>query len=170
MTVEDIAIQFLATLFGVLIGIPAAFWIDRKITKGHDKERAISILTALKEEITRNLALLKQIQTELSQYTNMIFYDIDTNTWRAVSLEDFEGIINNEVLRHIYRIYYEYEHLNRKIDAQFSMHYSVVRESKTYLEERRQIVGAILQHEIPLEKETDQLIQDIQKEIERLNK
>jgi hypothetical protein len=50
------------------------------------------------------------------------------------------------------------------------MHYSVVRESKTYLEERRQIVGAILKQSIPLEKETDQLIQDVQKEIERLSK
>jgi len=27
MAIEDIAIQFVATLFGVLIGVPTAFWL-----------------------------------------------------------------------------------------------------------------------------------------------
>jgi hypothetical protein len=168
MGIEDIVVQFVSTLFGVLIGIPVAFWIDRRLTKRHDKERAVSILTILQEEITRNLALLKQIKKELGQPNYIIFYNIDMNTWKNLSLEDFEGIIASNILRSIYHLYYEYGHLNRKIDAQFSMHYSAVRASQNYLAERQIIVGAILLHATTLEKETDQLIRDISKEIVRL--
>lgn len=170
MTYEDVAIQFIATLFGVLVGIPVAFWLDRKITEGHEKERAIFVLTALKEELIHNLGLLKQIINELYGPTTMIYYNMDMNTWRTVKLEDFEGIINHEILRRIFAIYYEYEHLSRKIDTQFSMHYSVVRAMPTYEEERRQIIGSIRGHIVEkLEGDTQQLVSDMKTEIERLN-
>jgi hypothetical protein len=170
MTIEDIAIQFTATLFGVLIGIPVALGIDRIITKGREKGKAVFVLTALKEELIHNLELLKQIINELTAPTTMIYYNMDTNTWRTVKLEDFEGIINHEILRRIFAIYYEYEHLNRKIDTQFSMHYSVVRAMPTYEEERRRIIGSIRQHIVErLNGETQQLVNDIKTELERLN-
>jgi hypothetical protein len=169
MTIEDIAIQFIATLFGVLVGIPAALGINRIITKGHEKERAIFVLTALREELIHNLGLLKQIINELTAPTTMIYYNMDMNTWRTVKLEDFEGIINHEILRRIFGIYYEYEHLNRKIDTQFSMHYSVVRAMPTYEEERRKIIGSIRIHIVDtLERDTQQLVNDIKTEIDRL--
>ena len=55
MTIEDIAIQFVATLFGVLIGIPIAFWLERIITASHEKEKAEAVLTALKAELSQTV-------------------------------------------------------------------------------------------------------------------
>lgn len=169
MAIEDIIIRFLAPLFGVLFGIPFAFWIDRKIREGSKRERAIAVLSALKEEINHNTGLLKQIQNQLKP-NSMIYYNMDMNTWKATSLEEFEGIISHELLRHIYRIYYEYEHMSRKINTQFDMHYSVVRAMNTYLKERQKIVGAILKHAEPLEKESEQLIKEMETELTRLSK
>jgi hypothetical protein len=167
VTIEDIAIQFVATLFGVLIGIPAAFWLDRRITAGHEKEKAKGVLTALKAELNHNLDLLRQMQKEFTSGPVIIYYNMDMNTWRGTSLEDFEGIIKHKVLRQIFTIYYEYEHLSRKIDAQFSMHYSVVR-AMEYQKERERIVGAILVHAARLEKATEQLGKEIESELKRL--
>jgi hypothetical protein len=167
MAIEDITIQFIATLSGVLLGIPVALWIDRMITKSHEKEKATFVLTALSQEITHNLELLGQIQRELQPVT-MIYYNLDMNTMRVVSLADFEGIINQELLKRIFRIYYEYEHLNRKIDNQFSMHYSAIRQTAQYNTERGTIIGSILAQITYVKTDTEQLIKDIQTEIERL--
>lgn len=169
MAIEDIIIRFLAPLLGVLFGIPFAFWIDRKTREKIKRERAIAVLSALKEEINHNIGLLKQIQAQLTP-KSMIYYNMDMNTWRATSLEEFEGIISHKLLRHIYRIYYEYEHISRKIDTQFNMHYSVVRAMNTYLKERQTIVGAILKHAESLEKESEQLIKEIETELASTSK
>ncbi len=169
MAIEDNAFTFIATLFGILIGIPVALWIDRKTRISSQREKAIAVLSALKEEINHNVALLRQIQTELKP-NSVIYYNMDMNTWRAASLEEFEDVIFNEVLRKIFRIYYEYEHMSRKIDTQFNMHYSIVRSMDTYLQERKQIVGAILVHATTLEKESEQLINEIENELTRLSR
>lgn len=169
MSIEDIILRFLAPLLGVLFGIPFAFWIDRKTRERSKRERAVAVLSALKEEINHNIRLLKQIQAELKP-SSMIYYNLDMNTWRASSLEEFEGVILHELLRKIFRIYYEYEHMSRKIDTQFSMHYSVVRAMKVYLKERKGIVGAILTHASTLQKESEQLVKEMETELTRLSK
>lgn len=169
MEFVDVLLRFIAPLLGVLFGIPFAFWIDRKTRERSKRETAVAVLSALKEEINHNVGLLEQIQNELRP-NSMIYYNLDMNTWRAMSLEEFEGIVSRKLLRHIYRIYYEYEHLSRKIDTQFTMHYSVVRAMDTYIKERERIVGAIQTHVKPLHKESKQLIGEMETEVKRLSK
>jgi hypothetical protein len=169
MLLEDILFNFLATLFGVLIGIPAALWIDRKTRESTQREKAEAVLSALKEEINHNVDLLKQIQEELKPDT-MITCNLDMNTWRVTSLQEFEGIISHELLRKIFRIYYEFEHMSRKIDAQFNMHYSVVRATNVYLQEREKIVDSILSHASILEKEGKELVKEVEAELKKLSK
>jgi len=166
---EDILLNFLATLFGVLIGIPVALWIDRKIRESVQREKAEAVLSALKEEINHNVNLLKQIREELKPDT-MITYNLDMNTWRVASLQEFEGIISHELLRKIFRIYYEFEHMSRKIDTQFNMHYSVVRATNIYLQERKKIVDSILSRASTLEKESEELVKEIEAELRKLSK
>lgn len=168
MPIEEITATFAATLLGVVLGIPSAFWIDRKMKQRKLREKAVSVLSGLKEEINHNLSLLKQIQNQLQPNT-VIYFNMDVNTWRATSLQEFEGVISHDLLRHIYRIYYEYEHLSRKINVQFSMHYSVVRAMTTYGAERATIVQAILNHAAPLEKESEELVNEINTELTRLS-
>jgi len=169
MLLEDILFNSLATLLGVVIGIPVALWIDRKTRKSAQREKAEAVLSALKEEINHNVDLLKQIQEELKPDI-MITYNLDMNTWRATSLQEFEGIISHELLRKIFRIYYEFEHMSRKIDTQFNMHYSVVRATNVYLQEREKVVDSILSHASILEKEGKELVKEIEAELKKLSK
>lgn len=163
----DALLEFVAALLGVLIGIPVALWLDRKSRESGQREKAIAVLSSIKEEINHNLGLLKQIQKELRP-NSLIYYNMDMNTWRASSLEEFEGIISHGLLRRIFRLYYEYELMSRKIDVQLNMHYSVVRATKGYPEERARIVNAILVHAAPWEKESESLTKDIESELNRL--
>lgn len=171
MTIEEIASNFLATLSGALIGILGALWVDRRTTKGHQKEKAIAILSSLKEEINHNLGLLKQMQSEFKLIGNslMIYYNMDMNTWRKTSLQEFEGTISPDLLHKIFAIYYEYEHLSRKIDTQFNMNYSVVRAMPSYMTERGTIIRAIVDHASELEKESEQLVKEIDNELSKSN-
>ena len=56
-----------------------------------------------------------------------------------------------------------------KIDTQFSMHYSVVRAMDEYRKERKAIVASILAHASALEKESEQLLREIEAELSRLS-
>jgi hypothetical protein len=167
MTYLDLAVQFLATLFGVLLGVPTALWIDRWTSLRHDKQKAVAVLSALKEEINHNIGLLKQIESELTP-TSIIYYNMDMNRWRSTSIGNFEGIVNHKVMDKIFRIYYEYELQSRKIDAQFDMHYSVVRATKDYVRERENIVNSILAQIPGLKSDSEAIIKDIEGEIARL--
>ena len=169
MPIEDTIATFAATLLGVGLGIPSALLIDRRLKLREKREGAVNVLSGLREEINHNIDLLGQIQRELNPNT-MIYFNMDLNIWRATSLRDFEGTVSHKLLRHIYQIYYEYEHLSRKIDTQFSMHYSVVRTTDIYAGERTTIVAAIINHAAPLEKESGELIGEIDIEIKRLTK
>jgi hypothetical protein len=96
MAIEDIAVQSVATLLGVLVGIPTAFWLDRRITAGHEKEKAKAVLTALKAEIKHNLELLKQMQREFTMAPVVILYynmrARKKQTTTIISPDDFDSL------------------------------------------------------------------------------
>jgi len=160
--------ELIATMIGVATGIPIALWLDRKIAARHRKEDAIKILTALKDEITHNIALLKQMQGEPP--SEVIFYNLSLSTWEATSGRRLEAVENYELVRHISRIYYEFQHLSRKVDVQFHMHYSVLLAMSNYDKIRGSIVGPIIAHASTLEKESESLLAEIDEELSRLGK
>jgi len=47
----------------------------------------------------------------------------------------------------------------------FNMHYSVVRATNIYLQERKKIVDSIFSHALALEKECEELVKEIEVEI-----
>lgn len=163
------AFQFLSTLIGVLIGIPIAMWINSSTSSRYHRQNAIAVLSSLKEGIEHNLDLFKQIASELRP-DSMILNNIDINAWTSTKLGDFEGLIDGMVMRGLYRIYYEYQVLARKIDAQLNMHYSILRvaPTKEYVQERGKIVDSILVQIEPLTDESTKLLEGIEREIARL--
>lgn len=167
MQIGEIVVSFVSTLLGVLLGIPVALLLDRKMGERKKREKAICVLTSLKEEINHNIALLGQIQTQLLPNT-MIFFNLDMNVWRATSIEEFEGTISHSLRREIFSIYYEYEHLSRKVDTQFNMHYNAARTIQNYGEERRRIVQAINEHARTLTLQSQTSVTNIELEITTL--
>jgi len=158
--------SLLATIIGVMVGIPVALWVDRKIAMRHRKEEASRVLLALKDEIKHNHDLLKQIKREIP--VSVLFYTLDLSTWQATSEKRLDSIENYELLREISHLYYEYQHMARKIDMQFSMHYGVLRAMSAYPEIRSSIVNPILAHIDPLEEKTLQVISEIERELDKL--
>jgi hypothetical protein len=157
----------IATMIGVATGIPIALWLDRKIAARHRKEDAIRVLAALKDEITHNIALLKQMRGELP--SAVIFYNLNLSTWEATSASRLEAVENYELVRHISRIYYEFQHLSRKVDVQFHMHYSALLAMNNYDKIRASIVVPIIAHAATLEKESESLLAEIDEELSRLS-
>lgn len=166
----DFVLNLLSTLIGVLIGIPAALWIDRLTSTHHQREDAKRILTALNDELQHNLGLLKQMKKELRD--NVIFYDLDLGAWQAITSKGLESIQNYDLVRRISSVYYEYQHMNRKIDVQFQMHYSplLTMPRNMYEKVRASLINPTVKHASQLEVSTNEVIEQIKKELEKLKK
>ena len=156
----------LATLIGVIVGIPIAFLIDRRIRERRQNEDSFSILSALKDEISHNIGLLEQMQKELP--TTVIFYNLDLSVWEATSSKMLDTIRNKELVRQISSVYYEYQHLSRKVDVQFHMHYSSMLALTGYGTVRQSIVQPIIDHASILTKRSNELLIAIEKELSKL--
>ena len=91
------------------------------------------------------------------------------NTLRTVSLGEFIRVISKGIMSRLFRLYYEYEHLSRKIDMQLYMRYNVDTKSLEHRLEKKVLVNAILVYIPPWKKESRKLIKDIESEIKRLS-
>jgi hypothetical protein len=158
--------NLLATLFGALIGIVGGLWLDKRKDASKQKEEAKTILQAVFSELTRNATLLKQMYDELPG--NVIFYNLDLSAWQATSSEQLGTIKNYELVKRISGMYYEFQHLSRKVDIQFEMHYSSCRAFTGYNQLRKEIVDPIVKHAAQLQVQLTTLIPDIKLEIEKL--
>jgi len=164
----DFFSNLFATLIGVLIGIPVALWVDRLTSSSHQRAQAKRILTAISDELTHNLGLLKQMRNELQK--NVIFYNLDLSAWLATTSRGLESLRNYDLVRQVSSLYYEFQHLSRKVDVQFQMHYSTLLTSPNYNEIRSSLVGPIVAHAAQLEKTTSEVMLIVKKELEDLNK
>ena len=106
------------------------------------------------------------MQQQLPSLT--ITYNLDLSIWEATSSERLNTITNFDLIRRISRIHYEYQHMNRKIDAQFQLFYSTARALKTYRQLKQFLVDAILLHRDTLEKQSKELVIEIDTELSKL--
>lgn len=145
----DFSINFVANLFatliGVILGFPTAQLLEEIRTKRIQTERANYLLNVIRAEITHDRALLNQILDELVPNA-VIFYSLRLGTWKSITSQDLDNIDDMQLVEQVSRLYFEFEHLNRKIDEQFQMHYSAIRASTEYGRLRTGVVGAIRVH------------------------
>lgn len=110
-----IAAGFLATFFGVILG----FELERRRDSKNRKERLVGALEMIKDEIERNIGLCEQIQNELTKDPGFVqYYLLKTTTWTSVAsvLVDLKS---PKLAKQIASEYFDYEHLNRRINARF---------------------------------------------------
>ncbi len=153
----------LATLAGVVVGIPVALLIDRLVSKWQAKEefnrqkeaaqrRKIQLLQTLKDALQKNFALVEQIEKELSPEA-VIFYNVDLQLLEGTSSLKYELIDNLELNQQLDSIRYELIHLHRKIELQLDIEFSSYKAMGNYMAKRRQLVGAITMHLPRIKKE-----------------
>lgn len=76
-----------------------------------------------------------------------------------------DSIKNKKLVRDLSRIYYEYEHMCRKIDVQLQSAYSAFRTSTNYMQSRQGLVSAIMVHAKSLLKLTTEVLTEIDSEL-----
>jgi hypothetical protein len=148
----DILKDVLLTAFGVGLGIVGALWQERRNSGQRRKQEETHLLTAIGLNLKHNIELMDQLKKGLSLTTSDTpTYHMDLSPWQAYSgrLDSIEDV---QLLRKITATYYELEHLNRKVNALFDLHYSMIRTNQVWYDnERKLLVKPILaQMEDPL--------------------
>lgn len=113
-----VILGFLATLLGVLLAFQLERWREGKSRK----ERLIGALEMIKDEVEKNVSLCNQI---LKEFANkgpswIQYYNLKTTTWESVS-STLVDLKDSDLSKKIAGQYYEYYHMNRKIDARFDL-------------------------------------------------
>jgi hypothetical protein len=146
----------LATILGVVIGIPVAFFIDRLITQWQEKneitkqknaliQRKKQLLQLLSETLQKNLELVEQMESQVKPEF-VIYYNVDTLLLESTSSIRYEIIDDLNLNRQIDSIRYELLHLHRKVELQLELSYREFKASGNFMTARTQLIGAIIAH------------------------
>lgn len=143
---------FFGTLVGAFIGVLGAFGVQwlfmRKGVKARreeEKKRKKYILQILKGEIQHNVDLLNQIKKEYQKPFYIGYYNLDTTTKQAVWGELVNTGEDEQFVRNLSLTYYEYKHMNRKLDFQFSSAVQAVMNANV-AQLRNNVVTGIVSH------------------------
>lgn len=104
---------------GNILWVILGFELERRRDSKNRKERLVGALEMIKDEIERNIGLCEQIQNELTKDPGFVqYYLLKTTTWTSVAsvLVDLKS---PKLAKQIASEYFDYEHLNRRINARF---------------------------------------------------
>ena len=79
--------NFLSTMFGAMVGVPIAFWINRQVQASDEKLQRDKIIPKLREELFVNLGHLSSWQKSGMQKLETIYLGIflEDSAWNAFS-------------------------------------------------------------------------------------
>ena len=121
--------EWVAALVAVTLGIPAGLLINRQLEsrmkraeRDRLREHQLAVLRVIKDEIEQNQSLIDELEGELNQNQDVVpTYGLRTDLWHAVSRDVVAAISSEELIRDLSRLYFQYEHLQRKLNAQFEI-------------------------------------------------
>lgn len=162
-----------ATLIGVALGIPLGLWVNRQASQFQRRQeekqatqRKLAVLKALQEEVGHNLALLNQLEGELKS-NQVPFYSLDTDRWGFLGGELAQIVSPETVLTRVSRLYFEFDHMKRKIDALFELFANPLMATSTFWKQRYSTLsGSILAHLPPTKQLCDEVLDLLKEEIQ----
>jgi hypothetical protein len=151
--------ELVATVTGIALGIPLGLWLNRSTNKlqrqqeeARAKERRLRLLKALQKEVEHDQELLNQLESELKS-SKVPLYSLDIDMWEFVGGQVAETISSEELLTHTSRLYFEFDHMKRKIDALFQLFANPVMGASSLWKQRfTELSDSILAH-LPSTKE-----------------
>ena len=127
---ENLITAMIGSGFGAFLGYLGGLKVNKIQYKNRLKEHKVKrlketlfLLKNLEEEINHNIELLQEMDKEFSSDWS-IFYHTDINVWEATKELRIVLIKNPTLLKKLNKFYYQIQHLQRKIDAQFNIYYN----------------------------------------------
>lgn len=118
----DFTSNWLATLLGVIIGVPVALWVNRYQEKKTEEEKKKKILRLLREEINENWIII-QIWLDDKLVTDMVFslsLDLKVELWKSFSDGgELKWIKDTELLADLSDAYFITQSIKNAADKYF---------------------------------------------------
>jgi len=157
---ENFLIQLSATFIAVIIGIPIALWLNRKYTEYKKREEKNSLIDFLNQNLKENLRLIEDMKKHFSNGI-VIFYNVDLASWSLIS-QKVQLLDDTDLQKKIFSLYYKLEHLSRKIDRQFEMHYSAFQAMGNYQKQRAGLIESIVKHIDVIKEDISEILKELQ--------
>jgi uncharacterized protein YacL (UPF0231 family) len=162
-----------ATVIGVALGIPLGLWVNRQASEFQRRQeekrasqRKLAVLEALQEEVRHNLELLNQLEGEIKS-NQVPFYTLDTDTWGFLGGELAQIVSPETVLTRTSRLYFEFDHMKRKMDALFELFANPLMGASSVWKQRYSALsGSILVHLPPTKQLCDEVLELLKDEIQ----
>jgi hypothetical protein len=164
---QDFVSNSLATVLGIVLGIPAAFWIDRLLQKKQETGNRIELLQLMSDTLEKNHKLLIKIEEDLKP-GYVFFYNVDTLLLDATSSLKYEILDNIKLNQLLDSVRYELLHLHRKVNLQIEISFSTFRAMDDYMETRAGLVHNILANVPEVKSEISKALELISVELENL--
>ena len=166
--------ELVATVIGVGLGIPLGLWLNRRAGKlqrqqeeARTKQRGLWLLKALQEEVEHNQELLSQLEGELKK-GEVPLYSLDTDMWEFVGGQVAESISSEKILTRASRLYFEFDHMKRKIDALFQLFANPMMGASSLWKQRfTALSGSMLAHLPPTKKLCKEVLHLLKDEVKK---
>ena len=162
---------FLSTLSATFIGVLGALGVQEyimrkglRLKKKEERERKKYILEIVKGEIEHNIKLLEQIHDEYQKSTWSGYYNLDTTSKQATWSDLIKIEESAKFIYDLSRTYYEYEHMNRKLDLQLRL-VSDANIHPTVADFRRTVVRSIVVHTTSLISGSKDRLKEIEEKL-----
>ena len=109
--------QLVTTFVGVVLGIGAAFWVDRKLSERRNKEALSRLILSIEKSLSTNLSLLSSLEDDLKKENGQYFplYPTDLVILDATGERKYEFDALTEWWIKIDQIRYELKHLEERL-------------------------------------------------------
>jgi hypothetical protein len=162
--------ELAAAIAGVGLGIPLGLWLNRRAERlqrrreeRQAKARRLWLLKALQEEVAHNLELLNQLEGELKN--NWVpLYSLDTDMWGFLGGQVAQDISLEKILASASRLYFEFDHMKRKIDALFQLFANPLMSSSDEWQQRRSDLSRSMLDHLPPTKRLCKEVLDLLKD------
>jgi len=165
--------QFVSTFFGVILAAGLAIWLHRwqegravRARLAEDRRLAREVLLNVKDEAEENQKRLDQMEKELPKGM-VLYYRTYTDVMQDGGVRLVPLLKEHAIAAKIRRVIYEYDLLNRKLDAQFEIAYSGQMVEVRY-HQREELVASIVKQVPDLRGRTERLVSSIDEKLQEL--
>jgi hypothetical protein len=163
---RDFAATILATLLGIILGVPAALEVERGKSDTDRMEQEQQLLAAVDRTLEQNEVILKKLNEQLS-VDRVINYNVDPFFLEATSESRYRVLNNIRVNQQIESVRTELVNLYHMIRTQFDLAYGIESRTTNFIEQRRQLLDGLNKRAVKVQAMIADVRSKVKEEIKR---